>query len=110
MLKRLEPSEVLMVTRLDRLARSTRSSVAEVERELIKARTSDGRARARAHGVHMGRPSPKLSAYQRQEALRRLSAGEAPISHGRRRTSRDDRPAGIAILTPIKSAISRDVT
>jgi len=33
-----------MVTRLDRLARSTRSSVAEVERELIKARTSDGRA------------------------------------------------------------------
>jgi DNA invertase Pin-like site-specific DNA recombinase len=30
--------------------------LAEFERELIKARTGEGRARAKAEGVHMGRP------------------------------------------------------
>src|SRR5262249_7699709 len=51
------------------------AGIAEFERKLIKARTGEGRARAKARGVHMGRP-PKLSAYQRQEALQRLTAGE----------------------------------
>ena len=110
----LEPGDVLLVTRLDRLARSTRDllnvldaigkagagfksladtwadttsphgrlmltvlgGLAEFERELIKARTSEGRRRAKARGVHMGRPSA-LNAEQRREALARREAGEA---------------------------------
>jgi len=51
------------------------AGIPEFERELIKARTGEGRARAKARGVHMGRP-PSLSSYQRQEALQRLAAGE----------------------------------
>jgi DNA invertase Pin-like site-specific DNA recombinase len=112
-LRRLEPGDVLMVTRLDRLARSTRDllnvlaavtereagfrslkdawcdtttphgrlltvllgGIAEFERELIRARTGEGRKRAKARGVRFGRP-PKLTPHQRQEAMRRLSAGE----------------------------------
>jgi DNA invertase Pin-like site-specific DNA recombinase len=112
-LRRLEPGDVLMVARLDRLARSTRdllnilhmlgergigfrsladswantttahgrllvtmlAGIAEFERELIRARTGEGRKRAQARGVKFGRP-PKLSTYQRQEALQRLAAGE----------------------------------
>jgi DNA invertase Pin-like site-specific DNA recombinase len=111
---RLGEGDVLVVTRLDRLARSTRDllntlddiakrgagfrsiadtwadtttphgrlivtvlgGIAEFERELIKARTGEGRARAKANGVHMGRPS-KLTAHQRREAIARLDAGEA---------------------------------
>jgi DNA invertase Pin-like site-specific DNA recombinase len=107
------PGDVLMVTRLDRPARSTRDlltvlatvserraafksladtwaetttphgrliltvlgGLAEFERELIRARTGEGRARAKARGVHMGRPL-KLDAYQRDEARRRRDAGE----------------------------------
>lgn len=113
LLRRLEPGDVLMVTRLDRLARSTRdllnilhqlgergvgfksladtwadtttphgrllvlmlAGIAEFERELIRARTGEGRKRAQARGVKFGRP-PKLTAHQRQEALQRLAAGE----------------------------------
>jgi DNA invertase Pin-like site-specific DNA recombinase len=112
-LKRLEPGDVLMVTRLDRLARSTRDllnildavaragagfrslkdawadtttahgrlmltilgGLAEFERELILARTDDGRKRAQAKGVKFGRPA-KLTAHQRQEALQRLQEGK----------------------------------
>jgi hypothetical protein len=47
----------------------------EFERALIRARTGEGRARAKARGVHMGRP-PKLTPHQRQEALARRDAGE----------------------------------
>ena len=50
--------------------------LAEFERELIKARTGEGRARAKADGVHMGRP-PKLTPHQRREAIARRDAGEA---------------------------------
>jgi DNA invertase Pin-like site-specific DNA recombinase len=113
LLRAIEPGDVLLVTRLDRLARSTRDllnvldavakakagfrslkdtwadtttphgrlmltvlgGLAEFERELIRARTGDGRARAKARGVKFGRPS-KLTAHQRQEALQRLDAGE----------------------------------
>jgi DNA invertase Pin-like site-specific DNA recombinase len=113
-LKRLESGDVLIVTRLDRLARSTRDllnilddiaqrgagfkslhdswadtttphgrlmltvlgGLAEFERELILARTSDGRVRAKARGVKFGRPSA-LTAHQRTEAMERLAQGEA---------------------------------
>ncbi len=114
LLKRLQPGDQVVVTRLDRLARSTRDllnildaigksgtsfrsladtwadtatphgrlmltvlgGLAEFERELIRARTSEGRARAKARGVHMGRP-PSLTPHQRQEALARREAGES---------------------------------
>src|ERR1700732_724219 len=107
-LKRLQAGDVLMVTRLDRLARSTRdllnilhtlgervvgfksladtwadtttphgrllvtmlAGIAEFERELIKARTGEGRTRAKARGVKFGRP-PSLTPHQRQEAIQR---------------------------------------
>nr|WP_166145389.1 recombinase family protein [Methylosinus sp. RM1] len=110
----LGPGDVLLVTRLDRLARSTRDllnvldtiakagagfrsladtwadtttphgrlmltvlgGLAEFERELIRARTGEGRTRAKARGVHMGRP-PALNKDQRREARERLEAGEA---------------------------------
>jgi DNA invertase Pin-like site-specific DNA recombinase len=112
-LKRLDTGDVLIVTRLDRLARSTRdllnilddiakrgagfkslhdawadttcahgrlmvtvlAGLAEFERELILARTSDGRARAKARGVRFGRPAA-LTPHQRAEALQRLANGE----------------------------------
>src|SRR5215475_13315319 len=113
-LKRLDTGDVLIATRLDRLARSTRdllnilddiakrgagfkslhdawadttsahgrlmvtilAGLAEFERELILARTSDGRTRAKARGVRFGRPLT-LTAHQRTEALHRLAQGEA---------------------------------
>src|SRR4051795_11872893 len=112
-LAKVECGDVLMVTRLDRLARSTwdllntlatvtdrkagfRSlgddwadtttahgrlmltvlgGLAEFERELIRARTSEGRARAKARGQSLGRPH-KLTLHQRREALQRKEAGE----------------------------------
>jgi DNA invertase Pin-like site-specific DNA recombinase len=100
----IEAGDVVMVTRLDRLARSTRDllntlaaiadrkagfrslgdtwadtttahgrlmltvlgGLTEFERELIRARTSEGRARAVAKGVKLGR-KPKLTPHQQQE-------------------------------------------
>ena len=52
----------LMLTVLGRLA--------EFERELIRSRTSEGRERAKAKGVGLGR-KPKLTHHQRQEAIAR---------------------------------------
>jgi len=113
-LRRLQAGDVLMVVRLDRLARSTRDvlnildaigtseagfkslgdawadtttphgrllltvlgGLAELERELILARTGEGRARAKANGVRFGRP-PSLSRHQQKEAIQRLANGEA---------------------------------
>jgi DNA invertase Pin-like site-specific DNA recombinase len=49
--------------------------LAEFERELIRARTGEGRKRAMAKGVKFGRP-PKLSPHQRKEAIERLRNGE----------------------------------
>jgi hypothetical protein len=49
--------------------------LAEFERELIRARTGEGRKRAKARGVKFGRPR-KMTPHQRQEALQRLAAGE----------------------------------
>jgi DNA invertase Pin-like site-specific DNA recombinase len=112
-IRRLEPGDVLIVTRLDRLARSTRDllnvlatigerqagfkslrdqwadtttphgrlmltvlgGLAEFERELILARTSDGRARAKARGVRFGRPDASHPT---------PAAGSPPAARGRR--------------------------
>jgi DNA invertase Pin-like site-specific DNA recombinase len=57
-------------------------SIAEFERELIKARTGEGRARAKLRGVRFGR-KPKLTAHQIQEALARREQGEALADIGR---------------------------
>jgi DNA invertase Pin-like site-specific DNA recombinase len=49
--------------------------LAEFERELIRARTGEGRKRAKERGVRLGRPR-KMTPHQRQEALQRLARGE----------------------------------
>jgi DNA invertase Pin-like site-specific DNA recombinase len=120
LLHRIESGDVLMVTRLDRLARSTRDllnviaaltergagfkslkdtwadttsphgrlmltvlgGLAEFERELICARTGEGRKRAKASGVKFGRPAA-LTSQQRQEAIRKLAQGEAQVEVAR---------------------------
>jgi DNA invertase Pin-like site-specific DNA recombinase len=109
----IDKDDVLMVTRLDRLARSTRDllnmlaaitdkgagfrslgdtwadtttahgrlmltvlgGLAEFERELIRARTSEGRERAKANGVKMG-PKFKLTVHQKREAIKRRDHGK----------------------------------
>ena len=112
MLDRLAPGDVVTVTRIDRLARSTldlfgivkrivdakaqfRSlaepwadsgtrtgrlmlavlgGLADLERDLIRTRTAEGRSRAQKRGQHMGRP-PKLTEAQQAEARRRRAEG-----------------------------------
>jgi DNA invertase Pin-like site-specific DNA recombinase len=56
--------------------------LAEFERGLILARTSEGRTRAMARGVRFVR-KPKLSRFQIEEVLARRSAGEALTEIGR---------------------------
>ena len=113
----LGPGDTLIVTRLDRLARSTKdllvtlatiseadasfkslgdpwadtttphgklmvtilAGLAEFERSLILARTSEGRIRARAAGIRFGR-KPSLTAHQANEARLRRQAGESLVS------------------------------
>src|SRR5450759_3286014 len=115
-LDQLDKGDVLIVTRLDRLARSIRDllntvaaitakkagfrslgdtwadsttahgrlmlavlgGLAEFERELIAARTGEGRERAKARGVKMGR-KPKLTAHQQREAIRRRDTKGEPV-------------------------------
>jgi len=112
LLKALAPGDVVTVTRIDRLARSTldlfaivkqivdakahfRSlaepwadtgtrtgrlmiavlgGLADVERDLIRTRTAEGRSRAKVRGQHMGRP-PRLTDAQKAEARRRRAEG-----------------------------------
>jgi DNA invertase Pin-like site-specific DNA recombinase len=112
MLGKLIPGDVVTVTRIDRLARSTfdlfgivkrivdaraqfRSlaepwadtdtstgrlmlavlgGLADVERDLIRTRTAEGRSRAKAQEKHMGRP-PSLTPAQQKEAARRRAQG-----------------------------------
>jgi DNA invertase Pin-like site-specific DNA recombinase len=59
-----------------RLMLAVLGGLAEFERELIKSRTGEGRERAKACGVHMGRPF-KLTPHQRREAIARRDAGES---------------------------------
>jgi len=58
-----------------RLLSTLLAAIAEFERDLIRERTGDGRKRAMAKGIKFGR-KPKLSEYQRQEAIKRRAAGE----------------------------------
>jgi DNA invertase Pin-like site-specific DNA recombinase len=58
-----------------RLMLTVLGGLAEFERELIRARTGEGRKRAKERGVKFGRPR-KMTPHQRQEALQRLAAGE----------------------------------
>ena len=56
--------------------------LAEFERELIRTRTGEGRARAVARGQRMGRP-PKLTPHQQREAVKRRDKGETLAEIGR---------------------------
>ena len=58
-----------------RLMLTVLGGLAEFERELIRARTGEGRARAKARGVKMGR-KPKLTPHQQREAMKRRDSGE----------------------------------
>jgi DNA invertase Pin-like site-specific DNA recombinase len=65
-----------------RLMLTVLGGLAEFERHLILARTSEGRQRAQQRGVRFGR-KPKLTAHQQQEALARRAAGEALVDIAR---------------------------
>jgi DNA invertase Pin-like site-specific DNA recombinase len=53
-----------------RLMLTVLGGLAEFERELIRVRTGEGRERAKARGVELGR-KPKLTVHQQREAIRR---------------------------------------
>jgi DNA invertase Pin-like site-specific DNA recombinase len=56
-----------------RLMLTVLGGLAELERDLIRVRTSEGRARAVANGVRLGR-KPTLTPHQRREAIKRVNA------------------------------------
>ena len=58
-----------------RLMIAVLGGLADVERDLIRTRTAEGRSRAKARGQHMGHP-PKLTPQQQREARRRRAEGE----------------------------------
>jgi DNA invertase Pin-like site-specific DNA recombinase len=57
-----------------RLMLAVLGDLADVERDLIRTRTAEGRSRAKARGKHMGRP-PSLTPEQKKEAIRRRAQG-----------------------------------
>ena len=57
-----------------RLMIAVLGGLADVECDLIRTRTAEGRERAKARGQHLGRP-PKLTAQQQEEARRRRAGG-----------------------------------
>src|ERR1700686_1570664 len=61
-------------TSTGRLMIAVLGGLADVERDLIRTRTAEGRNRAKARGQHMGRP-PKLTPQQRKEARQRRAEG-----------------------------------
>jgi Resolvase, N terminal domain/Helix-turn-helix domain of resolvase len=61
-------------TSTGRLMISVLGGLADVERDLIRTRTAEGRSRAKARGQHMGR-TPKLTPQQQKEARRRRAEG-----------------------------------
>jgi DNA invertase Pin-like site-specific DNA recombinase len=66
-----------------RLMLTVLGGLAEFERELIRARTGEGRERAKANGVKMGR-KPKMTDHQEREAIKRRDReGETLRSIGR---------------------------
>jgi DNA invertase Pin-like site-specific DNA recombinase len=52
------------------------SGLAEFERDLIRARTGEGRERAKAREQSLGRPF-KFTPHQRSDAIRRRDRGQA---------------------------------
>src|ERR1700738_1235347 len=58
-----------------RLMLTVLGGLAEFERDLIRARTGEGRARAVARGQRMGRPF-KLTDHKKREAIKRRNQGE----------------------------------
>jgi len=80
--KIFESEEVLLMTTAyeDVLKAFILKSIAEFERELIKSRTSEGRAKLR--GVRFGR-KPAPTQFQREEAIARREAGETLADTGR---------------------------
>jgi DNA invertase Pin-like site-specific DNA recombinase len=62
-----------------RLMLTVLGGLAEFERELIRARTGEGRQRAKAKGVRMGR-KPKLTDDQKREAIKRRDHGEETLA------------------------------
>lgn len=67
------------LTASGRLTYTILSAVAEFERELIRDRTRDGLARAKAEGKAIGRPKKELSDYQEQK-LRTILNEDPKIS------------------------------
>ncbi len=63
-----------MISSTGRLMIAVLGGLADVERDLIRTRTAEGRERAKARGQHMGRP-PKLTPQQQKEARRRRAEG-----------------------------------
>src|SRR5215472_1881201 len=61
-------------TSTGRLMLAVLGGLADVERDLIRTRTAEGRSRAKAQGKHMGRP-PSLTPSQQKEATRRRAQG-----------------------------------
>jgi DNA invertase Pin-like site-specific DNA recombinase len=62
-----------------RLILTVLGGLAEFERELIRARTGEGRARAVARGVQMRRPH-KLTPHQQKAAIKRRDRGEESLT------------------------------
>jgi DNA invertase Pin-like site-specific DNA recombinase len=62
-----------------RLMLTVPGRLAEFEGELIRSRTTEGRARAVAKGVKMGR-RPKLTDYQKREAVKRRDHSEETLA------------------------------
>src|SRR5262245_45079893 len=81
-------------------------SRAVFERELILARTGEGRKRAKERGVRFGRPR-KLTPHQREEALRRLAAGETQADVARTYNVSERKPAVTASMTLSRSRVER---
>ena len=62
-----------------RLMLTVLGGLAEFERDLIRARTSEGRERAKARGVKMGRPH-KLTDHHKREAIKRRERGDESLT------------------------------
>ena len=63
---------------LGRLMLTVLGGLAKFERDLIRAGTSEGRERAKARGVKLGR-KPKLTDHQKPEAIRRRDIDGEPV-------------------------------
>lgn len=80
--KVLDKPHLDLTTPLGRGLIALLSAMAEDERQRIVKRARDGLDAAKARGARFGR-KPKLTAYQRAEALKRLEAGESARAIGR---------------------------